>query len=204
MKAVMGFAVGGPADYRSAVWWLGVDGADAWVAAKPRDTWWRLTVPPNAWARLTDSGESGPAPPGPGGNVTHAWRPPGPPRTSWTRGFTIMVPTLGHMEQLARPASADSDLVHWSPAAPVGQSVNFTLWAAGAVPQADHIATLPLPGGDAALVRTYEEVPDGLMRYLRRSMGYAPVDQAPGSLVNYDRGADGEALFFDLPLHSPR
>ncbi len=204
MNEVLRFAVGSPTDYRSAIWWLGVDGADAWVAAKPGGTWWRLTVRPDARARLADSGESGPTPPGPQGNVMHAWRPPGPARTSWKRGFTISVPTLGPVEDRAHPADADLDRVDWSPAAPAGQSVRFTLWAAGAAPEGDHLATLPLPAGDVTLVRTYEPVPDGLMRYFHTAMDYSHASEAQGSLVNCDRGTDGEALMFDLPLHSPR
>ena len=204
MTTIARFAVGSPDDYQSAVWWLGVDGADAWVAVKPRGTWWRLTVHPDARRRLTDPAGSGPTPPGPGGTLLRLWRPPGPARSSWEHGFTIVVPTLGHMDPLAHPAGTDHDPIEWCPAAPAGQAVHFALWAGDHIPEGDHIATLPLPGGDATLVRTYEPVPDGLTRYFHTSMGYATAGDAPGSLVNLDTGADGEALLFDLPLHSPR
>lgn len=201
---VLRFAVGGPDDYRSAVWSLGVDGADAWVAAKPRGIWWRLTVKPDARARLTDSGEAGPTPPGPEGNATHGWRPPGPPRTNWKRGFNIVVPTLEDIGRLGRPPGEDLGLVDWSPAAPTGQAVRFTLWAADSAPKGDHLATLPVPGGDATLVRTYEPIPDGLMRYFHTAVGYAHAGVETCSLVNCDRGIEGEALLFDIPLAGTR
>lgn len=204
MTTIARFAVGGPDDYRSAIWWLGVDETDAWVAAKPRGTWWRLTVHPDARGRLADPSGSGPTPPGPGGTLLRVWRPSGPVRTSWKHGFTILVPTLGPMEPKAHGSGEELDGVDWAPPAPEGQAVKFSLWAVDDAPDGDRIATLPLPSGDATLVRTYEPVPDGLMRYFRTSMSYAPTSEESGSLVNYDTGADYEALLFDLPLHSHR
>lgn len=203
MSVVARFAVGSPDDYRSAIWWLGVNGANAWVAAKPRESWWRLTVQSNANGRLVNSTESGPTPPETGGAVLRAWRPAGPERMSWEHGFTIMVPTLGPVNPLPHIGDRNLDLVDWSAPAPEGHSVNFKLWSASTAPKGEHIATLALSGGDVVLMRTYDPVPVGLMRYFRSSVGYAPTIDAPGSLVNYDTGDDHEALLFDLPFHSP-
>ena len=202
MEAVAKFGVGGPGDYRSALWSLGADGENAWLAAKPAGAWWLLTVRPDACGLLTLHDDGGPAPPREGGNLVRRWRPPGPARASWSRGFTLIVPTLGAME--TRPRADADNAILWSEPAPAGHAVVFALRSADAT-EGDTLAVLRLPGGEKALTCAYQPVPDALMDYFRRAMRFAPADTgAAASLVPYDTGADREALLFDLPLHSPR
>ena len=203
METTARFGVGGPDDYRSAVWSLGTDGENAWLAAKPAGAWWRLTIRPDACGLLTLHDEAGPTPPRSGGNMVRRWRSPGPPRTSWSRGFTIIVPTLGAMEARPRTEGGAGGAVAWTEAAPAGHAVVFALRSPEAA-EGETLAVLRLPGGEKLLTRAYQAIPDALMDYFRRSMRYAPKGGGVGSLVNYDTGAGHEALFFDLPVHSPR
>lgn len=203
METIAAFGVGGPDDYRSALWSLGTDGDNAWLAAKPAGAWWRLTIRPDACGLLTLHDETGPTPPRSGGNMVRRWRPPGPPRTSWSHGFTIVVPTLGAMEPRPRTDAGAGGATLWTEAAPVGHAVVFALRSPEAA-EGETLAVLRLPGGEKLLTCARQTVPDALMDYFRRSMRYAPKGGGAQSLVNYDTGAAHEALFFDLPAHSPR
>ncbi|MDE2766330.1 MAG: hypothetical protein OXI25_07885 [Chloroflexota bacterium] len=204
MEAVAKFGVGGSGDYRSAVWSLGVDGENAWLAAKPAGAWWLLTVRPDACGLLTLHDDGGPTLPRSGGNLVRRWRPPGPARMSWSHGFTLIVPTLGAMEARSRADVDTGDGVLWSAPAPIDHAVVFALRSAEAA-KGETLAVLRLPGGEKALTRAYQPVPAALMDYFRRAMRFAPeADGGVGSLVHYDTGGGHEALFFDLPLHSPR
>ena len=203
METIAKFGVGGPGNYRSAVWLLGTDGENAWLAAKPTGAWWRLTVRPDACGLLTLHDDEGPTPPRTGGDLVRRWRPPGPTRSSWSHGFTILVPTLGPMEQRPRADGGADGAVLWTEPAPVGHAVVFALRSTEEA-EGEELTALRPPGGEKTLTCAYEPVPNALMDYFRRAMRFAPKSAGVGSLVNYDTGSGREALFFDLPLHSPR
>jgi hypothetical protein len=145
-KKTLRFAVGGPDDYRSAIWRLWVQGNDVYLAARAVMGFIKFSLHHSGKWRLAWTERSGILAKGSSDRVEGRWTRPPEFRRGWTQGPAIIVPHTGIQHPFRHHDDDVSKSVVWSPTPRPGYKLHFTVLFANLHAPVDSWSKVLRPG----------------------------------------------------------
>ncbi len=157
------FAVGSPAEYRSAIWIVSVQKNDVYLGARTVMTYAKLSLHASGIWRFAWSKESKIKAPGYVDRLMQRWRRSKEFYPGWTHGPAVFVPTTPIKRTFAHDPAQNFDDIVWIPTFSPGHQHQFTILFAAknattdswnkVIPPSDRIiGTLDLRNGDKVVV----------------------------------------------------
>jgi len=152
-NGVLTFAVGGPKEYRSALWRIWVRKNSVYLTTRDLGGIIKLSLHPKVW-RLAYTEESGIKVPGSTDRVEKRWAPSPQFKKGWVYGPSLIIPATNIEKVFNHPSQSNLSKVTWINPPRVGYKYQFTiLFAELEVPE-DDLSKL-LGQSDICLARFY-------------------------------------------------